>query len=587
MTFIQESKRQLAVIVIAIQSIVCSAAASPDSPSTPTPTGLFATDKNAGANVRKIVPGAAAMVDGHIISMNDLILECLRKYRSNVIDQMIQSYVIDRECKKRGITVSDAEIDKRIEDLRKRLAPTTLDEALKIHHTSMAELRNSLKQDIEAPILAADQSKSLRMLHVREILVKFKKANGAASGTNRTEAEALAIVKDLQAQLRQGKDFGALAEKYTESLPAEKKGDLGIFYDQMLHVEAPLLTAALALSKDEISQPVETSEGYCLIQATSTSGDHPPTENSLYQDADKASRDLQTMLFSQNVGSLIGHSKVTIVNDADLVPGKPLPAAAAVIDDHPIPMQDVVAKCLADNGPATVDVLVQNYLVDRECKQRGITASAAEIDQRVDKLREQIKPSTLEEGLAFHHTTLARLRYDFQQEIERQKLVNDQIKPTKMVHARVIFVKDNPSATSESISDTPCAEAQKLITDIQNQLKAGKSFEELTKQYSDPSGKSTGKDFGILYEGMREIEPTILNTALPMKKDEITPEPKHILGGHFFLQVISTSDSHSRDEDAAYAAAFTAYGEENSQPLIYQAIVNLLKKSKVFYYVHS
>jgi foldase protein PrsA len=590
MILTQKSKRYLMVIAIAIQGISCSATAPADSPSQAATTALFATDTNAGANIGKIVPGAAAMVDDHIIPMDDLILECLRKDRSYVIDKMVQSYVLDRECKKRGITVSEAEIDKRIEDLLKTLAPASLEETLKMHHMSMAELRHSFRKSIETSMLVADQITSKKMIHGREILVKFKKADEPASGTDRTETEAFAIVKDLRAQLQQGKDFEALAERYSESLPADKKGDLGVLYDNMLHEEASLLTAAMMLGKGEISQPVKTTDGYCLIKAISTSSDHPPAEDSLYKDADKTSRNLQAMFLGpKNLVSLIDQSKITFVNDADLIPGKPLPASAAVIDGYPIPMKDVVSKCVAENGPATIDILVQNYLVDRECKRRGITVSDVEIDQRVDQLREQVKPHTLEEGMALHHTTLNRLRYDFQQEIERRKLAIDQVKPTHMAHARAILVKGGSPDAPEPASGIAGADTKvkKLITDIQNQLKAGKSFEELTRQYSDPSDKSKGGDFGILYEGMHEMDTTILNTALAMKKGDITSDPHPIRGGYFFLQIISTNDSHATDEDTAYATALAAYREEKAQMLVPQAIVDLLKKSKVVYYVHS
>src|ERR1700679_438645 len=132
MTLTREFKRRFVVILIAIYSIICPVFASVDSPKQATPTALFATDTNAGVNV-EVVPGAAAVVDGHIISMDDVIVMCLHKYRSYIIDQMIQNYVLDRECKKRGITVSEVEIDKRIANLRTNLSPVTLEETLKGH----------------------------------------------------------------------------------------------------------------------------------------------------------------------------------------------------------------------------------------------------------------------------------------------------------------------------------------------------------------------------------------------------------------------------------------------------------------------
>jgi parvulin-like peptidyl-prolyl isomerase len=501
---------------------------------------------------------------------------------------MIQSYVLDRECEKRGITVSDGEIDKRIATLRASLAPATLEDTLKLHHMSMAELRRVFKQSIEKPKLVADQIKPVRMRHCREILVGFGNRAGPQSvaRTNRTESQALAMIKDIQAQLQRGKSFEELAAQFSENPPADDKGDLGVLYENMLGVEAPVLTAAMALNKSEISQPVKTTDGYCLLQAVSTGDDHAKTEDALYQKADKASRDLQTMFLGpKTVVGLIDKSHITFAKDDDIVAGKPLPPAAAVIDGHVIPMDDVVEKCLIESGPKTVDILVQNYVVDRECQRLGITVSEAEIDQRVDKLREQIAPHTMEEALALHHTTRSGLRYDFRQEIERTRLVMDQVEPTRMVHARAIFVKlDSSDATTPERAD---ADAQASIAKIQEQLRAGTSFAELAEKYSEPADKGRAGDLGILYEDMRGMDTAILNTALAMKNGEVSAEPGKTRDGYFLVQIISTSDRHASSEDAAYEEASTAYREAKAQRLIPEAIVRLLKNSKVVYYVHS
>lgn len=126
-----------------------------------------------------------------------------------------------------------------------------------------------------------------------------------------------------------------------------------------------------------------------------------------------------------------------------------------------------------------------------------------------------------------------------------------------------------------------------MIADIQNQLKAGKSFEELAGQYSEISDKNNNGDIGILYEGMQGMDTAILNTALTMKKDEISSTPVKTYGGYFLLQIVSTSDNHASGEDTAYAEALATCQEQKAQPLIPQAIVDLIKKSKVVYYVHS
>jgi parvulin-like peptidyl-prolyl isomerase len=577
---------QTLFVLATIFSVTVALAASPESQPSGVPSAIFATDTNAGANAGAIVPGAAAVVDDHVIAMDDLVVACLHKERSYVVDQMVQSYVLDRECEKRGITISDAEIDERVAELRASLAPATLADTLKIHHMTMEQLRYAFKQSLEKPKLVADQIKSVRMTHCREILIRCGEGGEGGARTNRTETQALATIKNIQSQLQDGKKFEALAAQFDESVPADKKGDLGVLYENMLGVEAPALTAAMALPKGEVSQPVKNSDGYCLIQALSTDGDHPKPEEALYAEADKASRHLQLMFLApQAVVALVDKSHITFARDEEIIAGKPLPAAAAIIDGHAIPMQEVIEKCLAESGPKTIDILVQNYVVDRECERLGITVDEEEIDRRIAKLREQMAPHTLEEGLALHHTTMAGLRYDFRQEIERTKLVANQVQPTKMAHARVIFVKIDPADASGTAHADAAARSQ--IADVQEQLKAGKSFENLAREHPFESGQGRGGDLAILYEGMRGMDTAILNTALAMKNGAVSSEPGKTRDGYFLVQVISTSEQHGNDEEKAYADAFNSYREAKAPTLVPEAIVGLLKKSKVVYYVHS
>jgi parvulin-like peptidyl-prolyl isomerase len=585
MILISAPTRRLATIAVVLAAI--STATSAVAAATNLQTqAVFATDTNAGANAGTIVPGAAAMVDDHVIPMEDVIATCLLKNRSYVIDQMVQSYVLDRECEKRGVTVNESEIDKRVADLRASLAPSTLEETLTLHHMTIAELRHAFKQSIEKPLLIADQIKPVKMVHCRKILVRFNSVENTAptSAKNRTEAKALALMKDIRNRFQAGEKFENLVSQYSESAPSDGKGDLGVLYENMLGTEAPLLTAAMTLNKGEMSEPIKTTDGYCLIQAFSTRDDHPGTENTLYQDAEKASRDLQMMFLAPKaIVGLIDKSQITFAKDEDIVSGKPLPANAAVIDGHAIPMNEVVEKCLANSGPKTIDILVQNYVVDRECERLGITVSDVEIDQHVNKLRQQLTPHTIEEGLALHHTTMTGLRNDFRQEIERTKLVFDKVPPTRMVHARVILVKmDSAGESGPARND---AEAAKLIANIQDQLKAGKSFEELAGKYSEPGNR--GGDLGILYDDMQGMDTAILNAALKMKAGEISSSAGKTQNAYFLLQVTSDTDTHPENEKTAYADASRICREQKAQRLIPEAIVALIKKSKVIYYVHS
>ena len=540
---------------------------------------VFATDAVSGAATNLPVADAAAVVDGHVISLEDVTVECLRKYRSPIVDQMLQNYILDRECHRRDLAVDEGEIDRRIAELRTNLAPATLEDTLKIHHVTMSETRDDFRHEIEKTLLVADQIKLPRMIHCRELVVTY--------GSSRNESNALALAADFRRHIIEGADFAAMAARHSEGGTGEKAGDLGVLYERCLSpVEAPVLEAALALNEGAVSQPVKGRDGYHLIKVESAGDRHPASENALFATAAEAARRQQIMfLVPQTMSGLIDQCKITFVDDNDLVAGKPLPDAAAIIDGHPIPMRDVAGKCMATCGPKFTDILVQNYLIDRECEKRGITIKDSEIDARVEALRKQCAPMTLDEGMKIHHTTLAGLRYDFRQEIERKQLAIGQVRPTRMVHVRIILAK--AMAVSESDRERADRDAKAQITAIQDQLKAGQRFEDLAVQYRDADDPSKSGDMGVIFPAKPGLDTAIANAAVTMNPGEISPQPIKTYSGYALLQAVSDSDHHPGDEDATYARALAAYRSMEAQRLVPQIVVELIKRSNVTYYVHS
>ena len=88
-----------------------------------------------------------------------------------------------------------------------------------------------------------------------------------AAAVAKDDAEALAKIKAIQAKLKQGADFGALAEKES-ACPSGKsaKGSLGKFKRGMMVPEFD--KAAFALKKGEMSDIVKTQFGYHIIKLT-------------------------------------------------------------------------------------------------------------------------------------------------------------------------------------------------------------------------------------------------------------------------------------------------------------------------------
>ena len=550
------------------------------------PGGLFAAD--AGPD------GVAAEVDGHPIPLRDVAALCLRKYRAPIIDQMVQNYVLERECKKRGIVVTDAEIKAQVEALRQAVAPAALSEVIARHHSTLPEVQAAFRHKIQRTRLVADQISPVKMVHCRVILIKFAPPGAPVrlAGAARTEADALSLIASLQTQLSAGKSFDDLAKTYSEAGPTNASGDLDVLYPGIHDIDPGIVEAALALGKGQVSGPVRSYDGYRILQAVSTSDAPEQGEQAAYQAARDAYTDEQSQFLSPKfVVSLMDKSRLTFATDADCdpLPGQPLPEAAATVDGHVIPMKDVAAKCLAEDGPQVVDILVQDRLVDDECRRRAIIVPSVRIDQRLEKLRKLIAPHTLEEGLAARHMTLPELRYDFQQDIERTELVAGQVSPAKMAHCRAILVKFQQQNDLTVPSGTVRTDSQALavIKNIQAQLRQGKDFGSLATRYSEMEPKTNKGDLGILYPGLQNMDTGVLNAGLVLGRGAITAEPVKTVIGYGLVQSLSTSSDHPQSEGAAYAEALSVYQEQAAQALVPEAIIALIKKGRVIYYLHA
>lgn len=554
-------------------------AASPAIAQAPPPhgtaTAAFGTAASAEAG-QSAVP--AAIVDGHVIPLSSVTAACLRSSRARVVDQLVQSYVVERECRRRGIVVSKHAIDARVALLREAAAPQTLEQLIAAHHSTLAEVREDFRREIARTLLVADQVPAPPMVRCQAVAVRFRPLGTPVSiaGTSRTEEEADAVLAKCREQLVLGQPLPSGAEE----------SDLGILYSGRQEIDPALISAGQALEKSAavpgspgLPVLVKTWNSVNLLRAVSTSKAHDPTENALYADALSAYREQQAQFLAPAlVVGLIAKSQIKFAAEADLAPpdGGPIPKAAAVVDDHVIPAQTVISACLAADGPRITAVFVQNYVVDEECRRRGIQVSEAEIDRRVETLKRLLAPNTLDEGLTMHHLTLAALRADFKQDIERVRLVSDQVTPSPMVRCRLTEIPAPPAAQN----------AAQTAATVQRQVQAGTPFAALAARYP-ASEMPAGRDTIIFYAGMHNMDTAVLHAALALHRGETSAAPIKTAMSYCLLQAVSTSLSHDKGEDAQYQGAAAADTEQQAQPLVPQAVAALVKKSKVVYYVHN
>jgi peptidyl-prolyl cis-trans isomerase C len=205
-----------------------------------------------------------------------------RIYRG-VLDQMIGYRLLIQETKSRKVAVPDAELDKRIAEIRSQF-PTedAFTEALSQQNVTLEQLRADARNDmLVTSMLQAElaskvavtpeqvndfyqknptQFQQAERVRASHILVGFPE-NADEAARNQARAKAAEILKDVKA----GKDFAALAKQHSSDPGSGAQGgDLGYF--QQGQMVPPFDKAAFSMQPGQTSDLVESQFGVHIIR---------------------------------------------------------------------------------------------------------------------------------------------------------------------------------------------------------------------------------------------------------------------------------------------------------------------------------
>ncbi len=208
-------------------------------------------------------------------------------YRS-LLDDLISFRLLVQEGKARNVTVTDAELNDRMAEVRKQFQ--TEDEfkkALAARQTSPEDLKKDMQTDLivnkmlEAEIVPKVQVQPAeletyykenpdRFLKPEEIRASHVLIPLKADMTEAQKKEARATADTVLKKAKAGEDFAALAKQYSKDSSAQAGGDLNFFgKGQMVPA---FEAAAFTLKPGDISDVVETPFGFHIIKVTEKRG---------------------------------------------------------------------------------------------------------------------------------------------------------------------------------------------------------------------------------------------------------------------------------------------------------------------------
>ena len=201
----------------------------------------------------------------------------------NLLDQLITYTLMTQEAKAKSVTVSDGEVDQRIQQMKAGASDADFQKALDARQTSVEQLRTDARVQLTIEKMMEAQVANVARAsdaEAREFYDKnpdkFKQGDSVRAShillrvdPNAPEAvkkQARARMDGILKRAKSGEDFAALAKQHSQDGSARQGGDLGYF--ERGQMVPAFSDAAFSLKPGQLSDVVTTQFGYHILKVT-------------------------------------------------------------------------------------------------------------------------------------------------------------------------------------------------------------------------------------------------------------------------------------------------------------------------------
>jgi len=189
--------------------------------------------------------------------------------KADVLNELIDEKVMINRADKLGISVSDGELKKRIEEIKKDYPEEGFKEIFKGRESHYRTWKEELRKRLILEILIHQEVTPQITVTDEEILSYIKSHAKEGISEERVRISQILLPDREKAdavleRLNNGEDFAKVAKDVSTDPEAEKEGDMGFFSRGVL--PEALDRVVFSLSPGKISKVVETPYGYHIIK---------------------------------------------------------------------------------------------------------------------------------------------------------------------------------------------------------------------------------------------------------------------------------------------------------------------------------
>ncbi len=344
------------------------------------------------------VPGSdkiqtVAVVNGEAITRPQLAQACVARYGKEVLQSMVNKLLIEIECQRRGIEITETEIFQQLERVVKGLGIDGM--SVPQYLQLISEKRNISPQRIKDEIIWTDLA--LRKLADGSYTVTQQEVDTAMQREFGPKVQVRLIMENsreqadilLQAARKNPEQFGNLAKNYSRDPATAPYMGLSPQPFKLGDLEPAAETVLFSLQKEQISEVVEIHGQFYIFKCENRepAAQLPPERIQMAQDRIRTA--LATQKLDEHAPAIFRALQdkaqiVNVMNDPQLASQHP--GTAALINGQALPMNNLAEECIARYGVDVLEVEVHRLLLKQQLKAHNAVVTEDDLRDEITRV---------------------------------------------------------------------------------------------------------------------------------------------------------------------------------------------------------
>jgi len=325
----------------------------------------------------------AATVNDRRITRQQLADACVQRFGKDVLESLVNKYLIAHELQRNNLAISDQEIRAEIDRLAKKFR-LSVQQYLQLLERERNIKPEQYARDIIWPTLALRKLASDRLTVSPQELQQAKDSlYGPAVMARVIMLGDIQTAERIHAQLRTSpQDFAKLAREHSTDAPSASSG--GRLQPIRRHMgDKQIEDVVFSLDEGQISPVVRIADQFGIFLAEKKIPARPVKLAEVEQQLrdriiDGKLRSAASDLFEQLQKTAV---VVNVYNDP--ARRQQMPGVAATINGQPIPMVELAEECLARHGEQVLENEINHVLVEQELARRGVQITQADLHEEI------------------------------------------------------------------------------------------------------------------------------------------------------------------------------------------------------------